>query len=265
MINMGNLHLVTGYGGKSHITAEDHGSFNAALLGSESYVLDRGSKFSATAVSSNTIRIHDGDLLLQGRHVRLAENSYIDLTIENGAQGAYRNDLIVARYQKNTSTGVEECSLVVIKGTAAASSPKDPDYIKADILTNHAAQSDFPLYRVPLNGINIGDLVPLFTVIENVPALLSKKSTKYDDRVIHNLMWEGNAVPYVNSIYGDEITPDSVVEISLRHTATESEVKEFQALNLQPGAQYDGRAEIRAFGTKNTAPIPITVVVRSDV
>ena len=262
---MGNLHLVTGYGGKAHITAEDHGSFNAAILGGGSYVLDRGNKFSATVVSSNTVRIHDGDLLMQGRHVRLAENSYIDLTIENGAQGAQRNDLIVARYQKNTSTGVEECSLVVIKGTAVASSPKDPDYIKADIITNHAAQADFPLYRIPLSGINIGELVPLFTVIENVPALLSKKSVRYDDRVIHNAMWEGIAAPYVNAVYGDEITPDSVVEISLRPTATESEVKEFQALNLQPGALYDGRAEIRAFGKKNTSPIPITVVVRSDV
>lgn len=262
---MGNLHLVTGYGGKSHITAEDHGSFNAAILGSDSYVLDRGSKFSATAVSSNTIRIHDGDLLMQGRHVRLAENSYIDLTIENGAQGAQRNDLIVARYLKNTSTGVEECSLIVIKGTAAASSPKDPAYTNADIINNHATQADFPLYRVVLSGINITALVPLFTVVENVPALLSKKSVMYDDRVIHQDMWSGIAAPYVNSIYGEEITPDSVVEISLRHTATESEVKEFQALNLQPGAQYDGRADIRAFGTKNTAPIPITVVVRSDL
>ena len=72
---MGNLHLVTGYGGKAHITAEDHGSFNAALLGSGNYVLDRGSKFSASHVSSNTVRIHDGDLLLQGRHVTGEEST----------------------------------------------------------------------------------------------------------------------------------------------------------------------------------------------
>lgn len=262
---MGNLHLVTGYGGKAHITAEDHGSFNAAILGSGNYVLDRGSKFSATVVSSNSIRIYDGDLLMQGRHVRLAENSYIDLTIENGTQGAQRNDLIVARYQKNTSTGVEECSLVVIKGTAAASNPKDPSYTSADIINNHAAQADFPLYRVPISGLTVGELVPLFTVIENVPALLSKKSAKYDDLVINNAIWEGNAAPYTHWFYINEITADSVVEISLSPTATESQAKEYMALNLQPGAQYEGRASIRAFGKKNTSPIPITLIVRSDL
>lgn len=262
---MGNLHLVTGYGGKAHITAEDHGSFNAAVLGGGNYVLDRGRKFSATPWSNNTVRIYDGDLLMQGRHIRLAENSHIDLTIENGAQGAQRNDLIVARYQKNTSTGVEDCNLIVIKGTAAASNPKDPSYISGDIINNHAAQADFPLYRVPINGLTIGELVPMFTVIENVPALLSKKSVKYNDRVIMPEMWSGNAAPYTNSVYGDEITSDSVVEISLSPTATESEAKEYMALNLQPGALYTSRADIRAFGKLNTAAIPITVVVRSDL
>lgn len=261
---MGNLHLVTGYGGKAHITAEDHGSFNAAVFGSGSYVLDRGNKFSATVVSSNTIRINDGDLLMQGRHVRLAENSYIDLTIENGAQGAQRNDLIVARYQKNTSTGVEECSLVVIKGTAAASNPKDPSYTVADIINNHAAQADFPLYRVPISGLTVGELEPLFSVIENVPALLSKKSAKYET-FIHETVWYNNEAPYGQMFYFDEITPDSVVEISLSPSATGSQVKEYLALNLQPGAQYTGRAEIRAFGKKNTSPIPITLIVRSDL
>ncbi len=262
---MGNLHLVTGYSGKAHITAEDHGSFNAAILGGGSYVLDRGNKFKYDRSSNNLIRIYDGDLLMQGRHVRLAENTFVDLTIENGAQGAQRNDLIVARYQKNTSTDVEECSLVVIKGTAAASNPKDPSYISGDIINNHAAQADFPLYRVPINGLTLGELEPMFTVIESVPALLSKKSAKYDDYVINNMIWEGTAAPYTHWFYISEITADSVVEISLSPTATESQVKEYLALNLQPGAQSDGKASIRAFGKKNTSPIPITLIVRSDL
>ena len=124
---MSNLHLVTGYAGAAHITPDDHGSLYAAIFGSGSYVLDRGNKLAASAITSNQIRVLDGDMVIQGRHVRLAANSHVDLSIENGAQGVYRNDLIVARYTKNSSTGVEECNLVVIKGTAAASDPQDPE------------------------------------------------------------------------------------------------------------------------------------------
>lgn len=160
---MGNMHIVTGYRGENHVTAADVGSFNAAIFGTGQYVLNRGNKFSTTTVSNNKIRIADGDLLIQGRHVRLNEGSYVDLTIENGAQGYLRNDLIVARYTKNSNTGIEDVNLIVIKGTPAASSPADPAYTSGDIINNHVYQADMPLYRVPLNGLNVQTLVPLFT------------------------------------------------------------------------------------------------------
>lgn len=111
---MGNLNLVTGYKGEAHVTAADQGSFNAAIFGAGSYVLNRGNKFAALVVSNNSIRIQDGDICMQGRHVRLTEGTYVDLAVENGAQGYKRNDLIVARYTK-TAQGVEDCSLVVIR------------------------------------------------------------------------------------------------------------------------------------------------------
>lgn len=163
---MGNLHLVTGYAGQAHIKAEDHASLNASIVGSGQYVFDKGNKLSASAITSNTIRVLDGDILMQGRHIRLSENSYVDLSIENGAQGMLRNDLIVARYTKNSGTGVEDCNLVVIKGTAVASDVADPEYTVGDIINDHALQNDMPLYRVPLNGLTIGELVPLFTLYE---------------------------------------------------------------------------------------------------
>lgn len=84
---MGNLNLVTGYQGAAHVTSADTGSLNAAIFGNGQYVLNRGNKFSALTVSNNLIRISDGDIMLQGRHVRLNEGSTVELTIENGAQG----------------------------------------------------------------------------------------------------------------------------------------------------------------------------------
>lgn len=161
---MANLHLITGHGESNHINSADDGSLNVALFGSGSYVLNRGNKFSATIVSNNKIRIADGDLLIQGRHVRLNEGTSVELDISNGSQGQNRNDLIVARYNV-ASSGVEEVNLVVIKGTATSGAASDPAWIDGDIITDHDSQADFPLYRVPINGLNVGELVPLFTVI----------------------------------------------------------------------------------------------------
>ena len=163
-MNMANMHLVTGYGGKGHITAEDHGAFNAAIFGTGQYVLPMGSMFAATVITNNQIRVAGGELLIQGRHGRLNEGSYVDLAIDNGSQDMMRNDLIVARYTKDSSSGVEECNLVVIKGTAVASDPEDPEYTTGDILYGHVLVADMPLYRVPITGLNVQELVPLFSV-----------------------------------------------------------------------------------------------------
>lgn len=160
---MANLHLVTGYAGEAHITSADHGSLNAAIFGEENCVLNRGRNLSASAIASNTVRVLDGDLLLQGRHVRL--EGYVDLTITSGTQGRKRHDLIVARYTKNSTTGVEECNLVVIKGTVSTS-PSDPAYTEGDILDGTAIQTNFPLYRVVLNGVNLESVTPLFEPVE---------------------------------------------------------------------------------------------------
>lgn len=160
---MANIHLVTGYSGNAHITAADHGSFNAAIFGDGQYVLDRGSKLAASVVSGNLVRIADGDILMQGRHIRLDGTSYADLTIENGASGYNRNDLIVCRYTKNTTSGVEECNLVVIKGTATTGTATDPAYTDGSII-NGDTQVDFPLYRIPISGLTVGTPEQLFVV-----------------------------------------------------------------------------------------------------
>lgn len=165
---MGNLHLVTGHAGSAHVTAADHGSLNAAIFGEGEYVLNRGSKFATTIISNNSIRVADGDIIMQGRHIRLNEGSYVDLPIENGTQGTNRNDLIVARYTKDSQTGVEDCNLVVIKGTASSGTAVDPAYTVGSIINDHVLQADMPLYRVPLNGLNVNALEPLFEVYTSV-------------------------------------------------------------------------------------------------
>ena len=158
-----SLHLVTGYAGKAHIKAADHGTYNAAVVGNGRYVLDSGNMFSAMAISANKIRIYDGLLLNQGRHIQIDPNTYEEVDIENGSQGYMRNDLICMRYAKDVETDIESVSLVVIKGTPTEASPVDPEYTQGDIL-NGAIVDDVPLYRVPLDGLTVGELVPLFDI-----------------------------------------------------------------------------------------------------
>ena len=159
------LHLITGYAGAEHITSADQGSYNAAMMGNGQFVMERGNQFAASIISNNVIRVLDGDLMMQGRHVRMNENTYEELTFDNGAQGYKRNDLIVARYTKDSTTDKEACNLVVIKGAPSETTAVDPAHVTGNILTEHALQNDMPLFRVPFDGLNIQPLVQLFNTV----------------------------------------------------------------------------------------------------
>ena len=203
---MGNMHLVTGYAGQEHITASDQGAFNAALIGRDQFVLDVGNALEAQVISNNQIRILDGDLMMQGRFVRLDPGTYVDLAIENGAQGVKRNDLIVARYTKNTVTGVEAVDLVVIKGTAVESNPADPAHTEGDI-TNGAAVHDFPLWRIPLDGLNVGEPVALFgepfmDSMRTLPEMRKTVNKIYSEvDIMVNSMFAAIEIPPVGSVF----------------------------------------------------------------
>lgn len=159
---MANMNIVTGHVGSDHVTAADAGALNAGIFGSGQYVLDIGTKFAATLVSNNKITIGDGVLLMQGRQGRINAGATVDLAIENGATGYYRNDLIVARYTKDAQN-IEQMNLVVIKGTPSTTKAADPTYTSGDLLAGNASQNDMPLYRIQLNGITVQTPVALFT------------------------------------------------------------------------------------------------------
>lgn len=170
-----SLHLVTGYAGQAHIKAANHGAYNAAVVGSGKYVLDSGNMMSASVLSANKIRIYDGICLNQGRHIQIDPDTYEEVDIENGTQGYMRNDIIVMRYSKDAETDIESASLVVIKGTPAEVSPTDPEHAEGSIL-NGALVDDMPLYRVPLDGLTVGELVPLFEIMPSMGAMVESLS-----------------------------------------------------------------------------------------
>lgn len=153
--------LITGFAGTPHVGSDDMGAFQAGILGTGSYVLQTGQQLKATVASANKVTISTGDLVMNGRHVRMATAT--DLTIQNGTQGQKRNDLIVCRYSK-ASDGKETATLVVVKGTATSGTATDPAYNTGSILDG-ASASDMPLYRIPLDGITVGTPVQLFDIL----------------------------------------------------------------------------------------------------
>lgn len=158
--------LVTGVGGHPHIDGDDIASLMTGLIGPDDCVLATGEGLPARMETSNTLSLGTGDLLMQGRHVRFASSSTVG--VESGTPGMKRNDLLVCRYMK-ASDGVETASLVVLKGAPTSGTPQDPAWEHGRIIEG-ATTADMPLYRIPLDGITVQALQPVFTTMKPVSA-----------------------------------------------------------------------------------------------
>ena len=121
-------------------------------------------------MSNNVVRVHDGSLIHQGRHVIIPEGESEEVIIEYGTQGEKRIDLIVSVYSKDTTSGIETEFLKSIKGTPSVDSPAIPSHIDGNIRAGDI-YSEFPLYKVTLDGINIVSIDPLYEVLTSMAEL----------------------------------------------------------------------------------------------
>ena len=148
------VELITGQGSTDHIGSEDIGEYHAYTFGTGCYVLNG---CECTVVDSNTVRIAKGMMLIEGRHVRVKGSE--DLKVQSGSTGLKRNDLIVVHYTRD-SNRIEDAPLAVIPGTATEGAATDPSYVQGSVLAEDSA-ADFPLYRIPIDGLAVGDPVLL--------------------------------------------------------------------------------------------------------
>ena len=160
------IKLITGLKTTADIEAQDDGARIYGTISNNDRVLNVGNRFAHQIISNNLVRIKDGELLMQGRHVRQVPNTYTDLTINNGTQGLKRNDIIIARYTKNSSTGIENVELAVVEGTPGAT-PTDPDLTTGNIFKGCEVH-EIALYRVSLDGLNIDSVTELFTELNSL-------------------------------------------------------------------------------------------------
>ena len=172
-----NTHLITGYAGEEHIMSADQGSFNASFFGTGEYVMEAGNQLEASITNNNNVRILDGDILMQGRHIRIKPNTYEDVNITTGTAGVDRYDLIVCEYSKNANTGIETAEIKVIMGTESTT-PSDPEYTSGNILEG-ATFNQMPLYRVKIKGVVLSDIEQLFAKIPTYGALAEQYEQEF--------------------------------------------------------------------------------------
>lgn len=159
---------VFAFQGKDHITASQLGRIVEGVAGKGRYVLPTLNQMTAEMQTANKVRVGTGDLVMDGRVV--TNEAAVDLTVESGTSGYKRNDLVVCRYTKNASTGVENFAAEVVKGTPTTGTAADPKVTEGDISTG-SASAVMPLWRIPLNGITPGAPVRIAPVASTLRTL----------------------------------------------------------------------------------------------
>lgn len=191
-----SIDLVTGYAGSSHITAEKVRLGNCGIVGNADYVLNTGNKFAATIVTNNKVSIASGDAMMQGAHISIAPGSTEDAIIANCTAGQLRNDIICLQYSKNTSTGIETASVVVVKGVAG-STATDPVVTTGDLSSGDTLHQ-MPLYRVKISGLTITAVETVFSELSHLADMndeieLRPKKTYVDARTSDYIVEQGTS------------------------------------------------------------------------
>lgn len=200
------MNIITGFLGEPHVESEQDRDINIAIFGSGSYVVETGQKLTAEVSSNNEIKIRDGVIVHQGCAASIKKNTYDPVTITNGSQGMKRIDLIVARYQRNITTGVESLDLVAIQGTPSESDPAVPEYIEGDIQAGSNVV-DMPLYQVVIDGLNIVEVNKVFEEIEDMTKLkkmISELNSKISAEKYVSILKSQSGTNYTHNIITTE-------------------------------------------------------------
>lgn len=181
------LDVVYGKQKKDHVKASQLGRLLAGTTGGGRYVLGTQEHMAATMQTANLVRIGTGDFVMDNRYI--TNEAYVDLTVGSGQSGYNRNDLVCVRYERDGS-GIETADLVVVKGTPTAGEAADPSFAHGSIVDGDSL-AEFPLWRLPIEGLNVRTPVPVFDELE--PYAKFRKSAL--ERIAnlessHDLRWQ---------------------------------------------------------------------------
>ena len=174
------LELIDGYAGTPHIDGADLAALNQGCFGAGDYVFDYGDDLKATMTTANQVTIGTGALVSKGR--RAVNLSAQSLTVQSGTQGQKRNDLVVARYSKESGEPIEAMTLAVVKGTPVSyGEAADPS----------VTANDMKLWRIPIDGITPGTPVQLF---ETIPSIDSLRDSVSQSNHLYEGSWKSGRI-----------------------------------------------------------------------
>ena len=145
--------IITGYTGTRHITPEMDGAVYRSIVGEDSYILSDGDKCEGTMPSVNQFTVKSGVVSIQGRQVYVTQET---LSIDTCPTGYKRIDLICVRFEHDTTSLIDQASLVVIKGAevSGGNDPVEPAHNEG-VIKDGATVVDFVMYRLDLDGANV--------------------------------------------------------------------------------------------------------------
>lgn len=196
--------LITGRGGTDHVDSEDFGALNAVTLGDGTYILSGCSMAMKTAT---TLHIAAGELLMQGRHVRI-KGAGEDIDVAVGTTGYNRNDLVALHYKQEG--GIESVSVEVVPGNPTTGAASDPELGGGSIL-NGDAEAYVAIARVPIVGLAPSEPVALVGGLKSNSQLAESISAIEDS--VSSICSKSFTVSQSSTPYGG--TLEKVVDISM--------------------------------------------------
>lgn len=162
------VQIVTGHRGENHITSDDVQGLLRGAVGDGLYVFDTGNAMEAELEGVNTLRIHDGELVVQGVHVRIPSGQSDAVSIQNGSPENDRIDIVTIKYEKDSETEIESVSWEYHQGESDGSMPT----IQPASIIEGADEVEVPMYRIDFNRIT-PSVTPLFTPMPGLSQLYS--------------------------------------------------------------------------------------------
>ena len=246
------MNIVTGYRGEPHITSQQKRNINIGIFGSGAHIIKGvGAELSATVISANEVEIADGMIMCEGCTSEIARGTTESMTIDNGTQGKLRIDLIVARYNRNTSTGVEDMALIVIKGTPSASDPQAPAYISGSIAEGDTTV-DFPIYQVNIDGISITSVDALVDTVSTHGSIQALQ-----DKIGSTVM--GTTATTLTGAIREHETDISTLQGTLNNQMFKTIVKIWDNITIGAGWYWQSNSSIALTGYRPIGIVGFTV------
>ena len=159
------MKIISGKTGSPHVTSQQFRQIFEGIIGDESCILPCGENLTPELQTNNSLKIRSGLMFHHGNMSTVELGTYDEVTIQNGTLGMKRIDLVVNRYTREESSGIEKNEWIVIQGTPHASSPVVPDYTEGNLQDDDLVD-DCPYLEVHLDGINVTEVKQLLSVAD---------------------------------------------------------------------------------------------------